>query len=50
VNLAIFVWTFSGIVNAIEIGIVLLAFLVIGLLLAYVKIAEWWKDKTRRKK
>ena len=52
--MAIFVWTFHGVMEAITLGVVLLGFALIGLLVAWVKLLEWWErrkknpNKTRR--
>lgn len=45
--MAIFVWTFHGVMEAIALGVMLLVFALVGLLFAWVKLLEWWK---RRKK
>lgn len=45
--MAIFVWTFHGVMEAIALGVMLLVFALVGLLFAWVKLLEWWE---RRKK
>jgi hypothetical protein len=48
--LAVFVWTFNGVMQAIGLGLMLLTFAVIGLLVAWVKLLGWWERRNRSDK
>jgi hypothetical protein len=47
-TVAMFVWTFDGVIKAIALGVVLLGFALIGLLVAWVKLLEWWERRKRK--
>jgi len=46
--MAVFVWTFHGVMEAIALGVVLLGFALVGLLVAWVKLLEWWERRRRK--
>jgi hypothetical protein len=46
--MAVFVWTFHGVMEAIALGVVLLGFALVGLLVAWVKLLEWWERRKRK--
>jgi hypothetical protein len=48
--LAVFVWTFNGVMQAIGLGLMLLTFAVIGLLVAWVKLLGWCERRNRSDK
>jgi hypothetical protein len=47
--MAVFVWTFGGVMDAIALGVVLLGFALVGLLVAWNKLLEWWDVRKRAK-
>ena len=47
-SMAVFVWTFQGVMDAIALGVVLLGFALLGLLFALVKLREWWDRRNRK--
>lgn len=46
--IAIFVWTFSGVMDAIALGLVILMLAVLGLLVAWVRLVEWWEKRGKK--
>jgi hypothetical protein len=46
--MAVFVWTFHGVMQAIALGVVLLGLALVGLLVAWVKLLEWWERRKRK--
>jgi hypothetical protein len=43
-----FVWTFDGVMMAIALGFVLIVFALLGLLVAWIKLLEWWERRKRK--
>jgi len=48
-NQVMFVWTFRGVMDAIALGVVLLGLALVGLLVAWIKLLEWWDNRKYRK-
>jgi hypothetical protein len=48
-NQVIFVWTFQGVVEAIIAGLAVIGFAVIALMVAWIKLLEWWDNRKYRK-
>jgi len=46
--MAVFVWTFNGVMEAIALGVVFLGFALVGLLVAWVKLLEWGERRKRK--
>ena len=44
----VFVWTFDGVMKAIGVGVVVLVFVCVLALVAWVRLLEWW-DRRRKK-
>jgi hypothetical protein len=47
--MAVFVWTFHGVMQAIALGVVLLGLALVGLMAAWIKLMECW-DRRKRKR
>jgi hypothetical protein len=47
--MAVFVWTFHGVMEAIALGVVLLGFALVGLMVAWVKLLGWWDRRNRKR-
>jgi hypothetical protein len=46
--MAVFVWTFHGIMDAIVLGVVLLGCALAGLLIVWIKLLEWLERRKRK--
>jgi predicted membrane metal-binding protein len=46
--MAVFVWTFHGVMDAIALGVMLLVFALVGMLVGWVKLLEWWERRKRK--
>lgn len=47
--MAVFVWTFHGVMETIALCVVLLGVALVGLLVAWVKLLEWWERRKKNK-
>ena len=47
--IALFVWTFSGVMEAISLCLALLVFVLIAVLVAWVKLVEWWERRRKKR-
>ena len=46
--MGVFVWTFSGVMDAIALGVVLLVFAFVGLMVGLDKLEDWWERRKRK--
>lgn len=46
--LAVFVWTFHGVMQAITMGVVLGLFALVAIIAAWLKLMEWWERRKRK--
>jgi hypothetical protein len=47
-NVAMFVWTVDGILKAVALAVVVIGFLLIVLLVAWVRLVDWWETRKHR--
>jgi len=45
--IAVFVWTFKGVIDAIAVGFVLLVLLIMGIIYGCMSLSEWWVGKKK---